>query len=446
MNLAIKTTLFTAALCLGTSPLVGAAEPDDVEALREELRALRNEVTALRAQQEADREKAFDLIKKNAEARADSNSVRALAGIDENGKIFLRSSDGGFSASIFGQIQFRYVWNSQDDAAGRDTSLSGFQFRRAKLGVKGDVAEGWGYKFVLATNRGTGPGGGNVFTEDAYITYDFGGGWSMLAGTNKLPFARQEIVSSTRQVGVDRGLATEFFTLNRTDQFAVGYEADRYQATVAVSDGGNADFTGFAANSSNDPAVTGRVDWMVLGEDWGAGKDEFAGVASDALFVGGAVHYENATGATDPGLAWTLDTLYKTGDLSLTAAVFGHHTTLAGGADVDQLGFYAQGDYKITSKKDVFARWEFVDDDDAAGAGTDPLQAITLGLNHHFNKRVKLTSDVVWIYAGDAPSAGGSFINGGATSSGLGLSGTGFGAGSGHGDQVAFRMQLQLLF
>lgn len=175
-------------------------------------------------------------------------------------------------------------------------------------------------------------------------------------------------------------------------------------------------------------------------------KDEFAGVDADALFLGGAFHYENAVASSALGVAWTVDALYKTDDLALTVVVFGHHTTIAAGGDADQFGLYTQGDYKITKKKDVFARWEYLEDDDVAGAGTDPLQAITLGMNHHFNKRVKFTADVVWIYAGDAPSAGGSFINGGALSSGLGLSGTGLGVGTGHGDQAAFRAQLQLLF
>lgn len=447
MKLINKMTILSAGLYLGTLPTMAQAQSEDLDALRKELAALRAEVSALRAQQEADRAQLYDKVKKDAQEHAASSSIGPLAGIDEKGKIFLKSADGGFSANLFGQIQFRYIWNSMDDTNGnRDTSVSGFQHRRAKLGAKGKFADDWGYKFVFATNRKTGPGGGNAFTEDAYITYKLGDGWSFLAGTNKLPFARQELVSSSRQVAVDRGLVTEFFTLNRSDQFALNYAADTYKATLALSDGGNADFTGFAASSSNDPAVTGRIDWMVFGDDWGASKHEFGGVESDVLFLGGAIHYENATGTTSPAVAWTADALYKTGNLGLTAAVFGHNTTNAGGGDADQYGLYAQGDYVITSKKDIFARWEYIEDDDVAGVGTDPLQAVTLGMNHHFNKRVKLTSDVVWIYAGDAPSAGGSFINGGATSSGLGLSGTGFGAGSGHGDQVAFRLQLQLLF
>ncbi|MEM6507668.1 MAG: hypothetical protein AAF711_19705, partial [Planctomycetota bacterium] len=62
--------------------------------------------------------------------------------------------------------------------------------------------------------------------------------------------------------------------------------------------------------------------------------------------------------------------------------------------------------------------------------------------NHHFNKNVKLTGDVVWIYAGDNPSADGDFINGGELSDGLGLSSS----LTDDEDQIALRLQLQLVF
>ena len=446
MNLISSKTLLTAALCLGTSPFVAQAQSGDVEALRAELKALRTEVAELRAKQESDQKKTYEEVYKDAQERAGAGSTQMLAGISDKGKIFFRSADDSFTANLSGQIQFRYIWNSLSNSAGARDDLSGFQMRRAKLGISGKMYKDWGYKFVLATNRGTGPGGGNTFSEDVYITYKFDDNWSLLAGTNKLPFARQEIISSTRQVGVDRGLVTEFFTLNRSDQFAVNYKTDDIRATLALSDGANADFTGFGAAGSNDLAVTGRADWMAIGDDWDNSKHEFGGVDSDALFFGGAVHYETSPVTSGPVVAWTGDVLYKTGDLGLTAAVFGHHSETGAGVDYDQFGVYTQGDYKITSNKDIFARWEYIDDDDAAGTGADPLQAVTVGLNHHFNKHLKLTTDVIWIYDGDNQSTGGSSINGGELSSGLGLSSTGFGGGSGHGDQVAFRLQLQLLF
>ncbi|MEM9347977.1 MAG: porin, partial [Planctomycetota bacterium] len=382
----------------------------------------------------------------DANSRATLLQEGALAGIDEKGKIFLLSSDGSFSANFNGQFQVRYIFNNQEDRTGTPSgeNISGMQIRRVKFGAKGKVGDGWGYELKFATDRDGGSGGGSTVTEDAVITYKFNDSWSMQAGVKKLPFARQELISSSRQVGVDRTLVTEFFTLNRSDHVAFKYGEGDIKAVVALSDGGNADFIDFNDTAgANDFAITARVDWQAIGDDWGAAKHEFGGVDEDALFVGGALHYEVTNGGTahENGLAWTVDALYKTGPLGLTAAVFGNHTEAVAGADTDQFGVYVQGSMDLGNDWDIFARWEHIDDDDAGGV-TEDLQAITFGANHHFNKNVKLTGDVVWIYAGDNPSADGDFINGGELSDGLGLSSS----LTDDEDQIAFRLQLQLVF
>ena len=454
--------LLASALMVGSAGF-SHAQDTELEQMRAEMAQMRAEMAQLRAEQQGDwmndarRAEIEGMIAdvfSDAQNRASLLQEGALAGIDEKGKIFLMSSDGSFTANFNGQIQARYIWNSLDTDNTSGTraseSLSGFQMRRVKFGAKGKVGDGWGYNIKFATSRSGGPGGGNTFTEDAYITKSLGDGWSILVGAAKLPFARQELISSSRQVGVDRTLVTEFFTLNRSDQVQVNYSSDQYKVAIALSDGGNADFTGFAVDASNDFAVTGRVDAIVIGDDWGASKHEFGGVEEDVLFVGGAVHYEVAEGSAgglpESGLAWTLDALFKTGEVGVSAAVFGNHTENGPTADTDQYGVYVQGDVVVADGIDVFGRWEWIDDDGVAGAGTDPLQAVTLGVNRHFSKNVKLTADVVWVYEGDAQAHDGNFLNGGELSSGLGLSGTAFTASDAHDDQIAFRLQLQLLF
>lgn len=378
----------------------------------------------------------------DANNRATLLQEGALAGIDEKGKIFLLSADGSFSANFYGQIQARYIFNTEDGRA--DESISGFQMRRMKFGVKGKVGDGWGYSLKFKGDRDQESGTSDVEIDSAYITYKICDKLSMAAGAKKLPFARQELISSSRQVGVDRTLVAEFFTLNRSDLVELKYKAsDNVVVTGAFSDGANFHQTDYNANQANDFAVTGRVDWMAIGDDWSVAKHEFGGVDDDALFVGAAAHYEVADGSAAPnsGFAWTVDALYKTGALGLTAAVFGNHTENTGGTDTDQYGVYVQGSVDLGDDWDVFARWEMIDDDDAGGA-TEDLEAITFGANKHFNNNVKLTADVVWIYAGDAPSADGDIPYGNPLSDGLGLD-SGL---TDDEDQIAFRLQLQLLF
>lgn len=474
----------SAALCVASASQVWANDAD-IDALRQELQALRQEVAELRSNQtgmtDAQRRELLDAQIERAYAdakRLASERQDPLAGISDGGNLFFRSADGMFTAETHALIQTRYIWNSLDtDNAGAGSnrgsdSLSGFQIRRVRAGIKGSFGDGWGYKMRISTNRAasstsrtftdsggdtvtirdTTDGAGDVFTEEFYITYKFNDNWKMKVGVDQLPFARQEMVNGRDQVSVDRALATEFFTLNRADLAQIDYQDDDIHGRFALSDGGNNKFSGVFSDATNDFAVTGRIDWQAIGSDWDQNENEFAGVAKeDALFIGGAFHYQQTEGLgssnADSGLAWTADFLYKVADLAFSAAVFGQHTeNIAGFTDTDQYGFYFQGDYKFASQWNAFARWDWIDDDDNAGANTEALQAVTVGLNHDFNAFVRLTGDVVYIYTGDAPSADGNFINGGALSSSMGLTGAGFGAGDDHDGQVALRLQLQVKF
>lgn len=465
MRTKLMTMMMSGVLLAGVGGQANAQ--DDLDKVKSEMDKLRSEVAALRAQQQGDwmtdaRRKEIkgliDDVLADANKRGSVTGSKLLAGIDEKGKVFLKSDDGNFTMNFSGQIQFRYIWNSLDTDNASTTrasdSLSGFQMRRVKFGVKGEVGDGWGYYLKFSGQRALSDsselGAGDVYFSDAYITKDLGDGWSLLAGVAKLPFARQELISSTRQVGVDRGLVTEFFTLNRSDMVQLSHSTGDFKYAIALSDGGNASFSAAQADASNDFAATGRVDWLAVGDDWGASKHAFGGVDNDALFVGAAVHYEQAEGSAaglpESGLAWTVDALYKTGSWGLTAAIFGNHTDNSTASDSDQYGLMAQADYKLNKKWDVFARWEMIDDDGVSSTATSELEALTFGVNHHFSKNVKFTGDIVWIYAGDNPTADGNFPYGGELSSGLGLSSTAFTAADDHDDQIALRLQLQLLF
>lgn len=467
------------ALMLGLifcAPALGDQD-DEIDRLRAEMDKLRAEVAELRAQQrgdwltEARRAEVRGLIEDVlADAQTRSGLLeRGLVGVNSKGEPFLMSSDGSFTMNFYALLQLRYYWNSLDtDNAGPGSnrasqSLSGFQVRRLRFGVDGKVGDGWGYTVRLATQSsagsvtppGTAPanglGDGDVVTEDAFITYRVNDEWDLLFGVARMAFARQELISATRQLGVDRGLANEFFTLNRGEMLQARYTGDRLMGTFAVSDGGNAEFSNPFADRSNDFAFTGRLDIKALGEDWKHARDERAGIAGRALYFGAAIHAQDTEGSTAPrltdsGLAWTVDALYKAGPVALSAAVFGNHTDNEGASDSDQYGLYAQGDVALTDDWSVFGRWEWIDDDGVSAPATDPLQALTVGFGHRVSALVRLTGDVVWVYAGDNPTADGSFINGGELSGGLGLSSSGFSAADNHDDQVAFRVQLQLLF
>ncbi|MEM1356400.1 MAG: porin [Planctomycetota bacterium] len=446
--------LFTTAAIAGalaTGFAGSASAQSEVEQLRAEMAQMRAEMAQLKAQQEGDwlnEARAAEVRGLINEVMADANTRAsllqegALAGIDSKGKVFLKSADGDFSMNLSGQIQFRYTFNNYEGRG--DESISGFSMRRSKLKVAGDIAEDWSYTLVFAGDRDGGTSG-NVFWEDAVIHYEISPELTVNVGVKKLPFARQELISSTRQVAVDRGFATEFFTLNRGEGVELEYEKDNLRGWVMLSDGTNnpySDFNVTGGGAAHDFAITARGDYMAIGDDWGQSKHAFGGVEDTHLFIGAAVNYgqlEFGGAAADEQLNWTLDAILKTGNWGFMAGIFGSHTDAnPGGADSDAFAFFGQADYKIGDTKwDIFARYDHIDDDTA-----DELDAITLGANYHFTKKVKFTGDVVWIIDSDNPDALG-FLADGEDSDGVGVTGLADNTGE---DMFILRLQLQLLF
>ena len=329
-----------------------------------------------------------------------------------------------------GQYQQRFIFNTSD--ARDETNLDGFEIRRAKLVASGELTSpAFEYDLVLAHSRNS----GNTFLEDAYVSYKFSNGISLKAGRLKLPFLYEELLSSKRQLAVDRGLSTEFFTLNRAEQIQLGLSpADALKLQLAVSDGANTNSSG-ATTDPVEYAVTLRAQSSLSGE-WGQMKDLVAHGDDFAAFVSGAVHIESQEGeGADELLAWTVDGIIKSGNLSLMGAVMGASGDTD---DRSQLGLLAQAGLSVSEQMQPYVRLDRIDDDAA-----DAVTAVTAGLNYYFNThRAKLTTDVVYVVDPANPGAV-SGLNGGEFSSGVGLSSAQL---NGADPQIAIRAQLQVLF
>ena len=150
------------------------------------------------------------------------------------------------------------------------------------------------------------------------------------------------------------------------------------------------------------------MDFVAYGEKEDM-KKNFAAPGKDALRIGAALHYEDFGEDTSTyghgGMAqWTADATWKFDQFALFGALYGHRLSVgANGTGQDSWGGLIQLDYAIAdTDMDVFARYEYID----AGNDTplEPTNAITAGVNYHFNKQVKLTSDVVYIVQGQNPT------------------------------------------
>jgi len=394
----------------------------------------------------------------DAQTRSTLLAEGAMAGIDDNGKIFLQSADGSFYANVSGQIQMRYLFDYQDSSdpiTGRaDETESGFQARRVKVQIAGHIADPkLTYTVRVANSRAT----ANTSLEEAKIGYAFDNGLFVTVGKMKLPLLREELTSSKRQLTVERSSVNEYFTANFAEQVQLGWKGKDVRLVAAVSDGANSESSEFNADIV-EFALTGRVDVRVDGDwkqaaDFTSWRDE-----AQAVFLGAAGHYEVIDGANNAGsfdgtyTVGTVDASYENRGFSLYGAyVISYFDDQADapaplGGDLFSQGVVVQSGYHVTAELEPFVRYEWLDadDDDEAAIATqrDPAQIITAGANYYFRKHnAKFTADVVYVFAGDEPVANPLGAN--AFSSSLGFSDFDTAEAD---PNLLLRLQFQLLF
>ncbi len=409
------------------APTAGADTAAELDALRAQMQAMQAELTALKkGSLDAARAEALS----DAEHRVSFNDNPLVSG--HNGKNFVITDPAGdFSLIVYGQFQNRYVFNS---SSGDGTDVDGFELRRTKIGVKGtlDRGERFGYKAVLA--YGTADGVADI--EDAEISYKFNSKTTATIGLKKLPFARQEAISSTKQLGAERSPATEYFTLDRSRGVWLDYKAsDQLGLAFSLTGGADNGFPGSGSDNSfdsvggddSDLALTARADYAITGKGK-ASTDVVAWRGEDDLLLVGAAGHINFAQEVDDFYAVTADLLYKSQGISGLAAVYGLFTD--DNDDSFDFGLTLEGGYNIDDTWQPFVRFDYADLDGA----DDELVAFGAGVNYYINKHsAKITADAT--YVTDRPTSGRTPNTPGG---GIGL--------NGESDQVLLRAQFQLLF
>lgn len=373
------------------------------------------------------------------DAQTRSSLLQSGSTSGHDGKFFLGSADGNFRLNVGGQIQFRYLANFRDDdfnnvpGSGRDESdddtTLGFQTRRTKLWFEGHIFDpNLYYKVVGAFDRGN----GGFELEDAYVGYKFENGLDVRWGQFKLPFAREELVSSTRQLAVDRSNLNEVINQGRSQGVQVSWTGEQFRAAGAFSDGFNSANSDFDEDPS-DFALTGRVEFLAMG-DWDQFKDftSWRG-SSNGLMIGAALHWQNdseeVANPVDDFFAYTLDASWESDGWNLYGALVGASADGdAPGTDSDPWGFVLQGGVFVAEDWELFARYDYTD-----GDNVDDFSEITFGANYYIHKHAaKFTADVVWALDDTTGAA--------ATGTGTGL------LPSTESDQFVLRAQFQLVF
>ena len=474
------------------APAFGAQanQTEDSDALRQEVSQLRAEIAELRQQQQKDSGQAerrahevqalvHDLLA-DAETRSSFQAQGITAGHDGN-NFFLGSTDDRFRLHLGGQVQARFMANIRDDTdvevgipngvvnthtVPDDKYAVGFEVPRVKLNAWGHIASPrLEYSLTLRGDERV-DNADRVYVQEALISYEMLDGLKLWGGQTKAPFAREELIDSSRQLAVERSLVNQAFTIGAVQGIGVDYEVyEMVRLSGSFNDGirsgeplhrngapaaklGATNNKGFIASRS-DFALTGRVDVKLAGS-WDQ-ADEFTAWQGEpmAVFLGGGAHFEKGETGTDADnndfWTWTIDGSVKHLGWSAFGSVNHLRTDFAEGDNSEMWGLVAQGAYNIDDTYEPFVRWEYLDLSTLStqlGEREDNyLNFITAGLNWYNNRHnAKLTADVVWAMNAVPESH---HLN--TSSSDLRLLGLKPDP-AGDDDQIALRLQYQLLF
>lgn len=428
--------LALAGAALAPAGTVIADDGSDVDALRHEVAVLRGELAEMRRaagdqwlterRAEAIRGLVHEVLA-DADTRASLQSDGLTAGW--NGKFFLASADGNFLLQLEGQVQTRFALNMRDDSSEDDTQW-GFEARRTKLKFGGHVVNpDWTYKIVIAMARDD----DTVVLEDAWIQKSLCEGWSARVGRFKGPFLREELVSSAKQLLVDRSAVNERYNQDRSEGIQLTWTGDRIRAAGMYGDGWRSTGTRFN-QQMNEFAVMGRGEFLADGT-WKQFDDLTSWSGDDfGLLVGAAAYYEKGAYGTPAGpeeetFGWTADVSIEFGGANLLAYVVGRDMDVAG---TDELAFVVQGGiFVVPDEVELFARYEWGDTD---LPGDEDLSLFTVGVNRYWAKHgLKWTTDLGF---------GLDEVTGSWDSSGIALEDD----AAGEDGQIFVRTQLQLLF
>jgi hypothetical protein len=461
------------ALALGVCSASWAESADadvrsEIAALRAQVQTQQSEIQQLRAASgdswlnERRAEEVKTLVREVL-SDADTRASLADGGVRSGykGNFFLASEDGNFLLKILGQVQFRYIYNH--DGSRTNDNLEGFSNRRTMIGFFGHLFDPkftYGVSMLMSDDDELGTGGGFAILQNAWFAYEFADGWQVKGGQFKAPFAREELVHSSKQQAVERSILADNYTVDYTQGVQVSYTADMFRVMAMVHDGTYAANTdAIAGDTAYDFAIAARAELLLAGK-WSQ-FDDFQAWSGESfgVLLGAAVDYEKAEGGT-PGTGpdrfkWTADVSVKIPELmglNLFGAVYGQKwwSNEAGQIEPHQIGFVLQaGIFVIPDKLDVFARYERLDLDGATFGGgyggfptalgpgvDDTLDLVTVGANYYFQRHAaKATVDVVYFLDDVATAVTPGFVT----------AGQGVTLGTGE-NEFAVRAQFQFLF
>jgi hypothetical protein len=349
------------------------------------------------------------------------------SGHDSNG-FFLAGN--GARLNIGGDLQFRYTYNpSRSDSVFGDNAETGFDIPLAKLRFSGYLNETIDFMFETGYKNNT----GDIRLYNAYAglkAFDHG---RFQIGQFRLPFLKEQSIADRYQLAANRSITSSVFGQGYSQGVQFSYNLDNLRLTGAISDGFDTANTDYTDPDESDLALTARAEYAILGSfnDF----TEFTSTQSqqNALLAGAAFHYQDGD-TQDAMYTYTGDLTWKYSGWNAFVSGIGRNIETTGGG-FDDFGVVLQGGYRVTEQIEPFARYDAVFADSDRGLSNNDFNFVTAGVNYYiYGQAAKFTADAVWSL--NETTGLDSMAN---------FSNTGL-LGSSDENEVAFRMQFQVLF
>jgi phosphate-selective porin OprO/OprP len=326
------------------------------------------------------------LVQKNLIAQKDADSIRAEAAIAAQAnlaKVKAFPVNAGKKITIAGYAQVRY------QALEETGKIDGFDIRRARLDVKGNISPYWGYRvqFDLA---------GTPKLIDAYAELKLNDYFNFTIGQAKIPFSLENLTSSNKLELIDRSQAVEALVARGKD---VG--GNQNGRDIGIQLGGtilklkdrpvvdyrlgiyNGSGINTVDNNETKDYATRLIVHPVVGLD-----------ISAALYKGSRFVPEVKTGTvvTTPSKNVARDRYGF--DLSYDLNNFSVLGEYIHGTDdqTDREGYYGQVGYFFLQKKlQLLAKYDFYDADKSITNNASTWYV--LGANYNFNTNVRLQAN-----------------------------------------------------
>ena len=315
--------------------------------------------------------------------------LMALMLMLQSGLVFSQGCEGddpsasdtksGSSINLFGYIQPEYDFNF---AEGNDNSI---KFKRARIGVRGNVSDDFAYYFMLEASPFIGSTS-DVYLMDAFVTYNKYNWARASVGSFKQPFGLEVTTACHNLITIDRSMVVDQLVAPQRDFGLALFGSNKYTRinyAVALMNG-----RGLRVQDDNSKKdIIGRVtykltNFLTIGSSFRYGypipnnnEDSRLSINTEVALDLAKIHVEG-------------EFVYDEGAYFLGSAGGCGSTPVALGEQ--RSGAHMTAYYRITDNFHPVIKYEYFDPDMETNENSSYQERMTIGANYFFNEKVRL--------------------------------------------------------